>query len=108
MLVVNAEAERFTILFPIKIALSILAELSVIFSVIFARLFPSSAKERIRILLIVVSEVSAEEKNADNPNRKIKITICMTALESNDKFTPFKIHILRLIYLIFMDFASAR
>ena len=57
---------------------------------------------------MVVREVSAEEKNADNPKRIIKIIICMTALESNDKFTPFKNYILELIYRILLHFASAR
>ncbi|EEA79928.1 hypothetical protein CLONEX_04202 [[Clostridium] nexile DSM 1787] len=56
----------------------------------------------------MVREVSAEEKNADNPKRIIKIIICMTALKSNDKFTPFKNYILELIYRILLHFASAR
>ena len=95
-------------LLPIKIALNIFPELSVTFNAIFARLLPSSARERRRILFTVVNEVSAEEKKADNPKRIIKIIICMTALESNDKFTPSKIYILELIYRILTDFASAR
>ena len=57
---------------------------------------------------MVVTEVYDEEKNADNTKRIIKIIICMTALKSNDKFTPFKNYILELIYRILLHFASAR
>ena len=59
------EADRFTTLLPINMALSILPESSVTFRTLAARLFPSSANVRIRIRLKVVSEVSAEEKNAE-------------------------------------------
>ena len=67
------DAERLTILFPIKIALNILPESSVTLSTHAAREFPSSARERIRFT--VVSAVSAEEKNAESKSRMIKIII---------------------------------
>ena len=69
------DAERLTILFPIKIALNILPESSVTLSTRAAREFPSSARERIRIRFTVVSAVSAEEKNAESKSRMIKIII---------------------------------
>ena len=69
------DAERLTILFPIKIALNILPESSVTLSTHAAREFPSSARERIRIRFTVVSAVSAEEKNAESKSRMIKIII---------------------------------
>ncbi len=37
---------------------------------------------------------------------RLKIINCMTTLESNDKFTPFLLYILLLIYRISGDFAS--
>ena len=78
-------------LLPIKIALNILPELSVIFNTILARLLPSSAKERIRILFTVVKAVSADEKNADNPSSINNTTICMAALGSTDTSLLLKI-----------------
>ena len=82
-LVVREAADRLTMLLPIRIALSILPESSVILSTVFARLFPSSAKLRMRILFTVVSAVSADEKNADSPSRISRIMSCVTSLESN-------------------------
>ena len=67
------DADRLTILFPIKMALSILPESSVTFNALAAFLFPSSASVIIRIRLNVVSAVSAEEKNADKNNRTTSI-----------------------------------
>ena len=66
------EAERLTMLFPIKMALSILPESSVMRSTRSARLSPSSARVRIRILFTVVRAVSAEEKNAERKIKTIK------------------------------------
>ena len=88
MEVVNAEAERFTMLFPIKIALNILEGSSVILSTFCAFLLPSSAKLRILILFTVVKLVSADEKNADNINKIINTIICMAALVSTFIITP--------------------
>ena len=82
IVVVNEDAERFTMLFPIRMALSIFDELSVTLITIFARLFPSSAKERILILFTVVKLVSADEKKADKNNKIINTIICMAALVS--------------------------
>ena len=76
IVVVNAEAERFTMLFPIRIALSNFEGFSVILITVFARLFPSSAKERILILFTVVKHVSADEKKADNNNKIISTITC--------------------------------
>ncbi len=87
--VVAREAEdRFTMLLPIRMALSILPESSVISSTFFARLLPSSAMLLRRILLEVVKAVSAEEKNADNNNKTIITINCMTSLESK-YISPF-------------------
>ena len=77
------EAERFTRLLPIRMALNILPESSVILITILARLFPSSANERIRIRLTVVSDVSADEKNAESASKIIKTILWVTTLESN-------------------------
>ena len=59
-----------------------------IFSKVFARALPSSARLRIRILLTVVIAVSADEKNAERKSNTSNIINCMTSLESNDMFTP--------------------
>ena len=67
--VARDDADRFTILLPIKIALSILPELSVMRSTHAALLSPSSASARIRIRFAVVRAVSAEEKKADKQSR---------------------------------------
>ena len=67
--VARDDADRFTILLPIKIALSILPELSVMRGTHAALLSPSSASARIRIRFAVVRAVSAEEKKADKQSR---------------------------------------
>ena len=77
-------------LLPIKIALSILWESSVIRSTRSARLFPSSASVRIRILFTVVRAVSADEKKAEKINKIIRKIICDMALAST-KFHLIKI-----------------
>lgn len=89
ILVVMEDADRLTMLLPIKMALNILPESSVISITFFARLLPSSAKERMRILLTVVSDVSAEEKNPEKNSKMIKIIICVATLESTCLVTPF-------------------
>ena len=71
--VAREDAERFTMLFPIKMALNNLPESSVIARTCFARLSPASARERRRILFTVVSAVSAEEKNADKISKMARI-----------------------------------
>ncbi len=70
-------------LLPISMALNILPESSVIARTVLARLLPSSAKVRIRILLTVVSAVSADEKNADNNNKINRIMSRVASVESN-------------------------
>ena len=81
-MVAREEAEIFTILFPIRMAESIFTESSCIFVSILARLCPSSDKERIRILLTVVRDVSADEKKADNNSSKSKAIACIIVVES--------------------------
>ena len=71
------EAVKFTTLFPTRIALSILPWSSRTFVSVTALLSPASARFLIRILFTVVSAVSAEEKNADNPINRIKISNCI-------------------------------
>ena len=66
------EAEILTRLFPISMAESILPESSVTRRTLAAFLFPDSASVRIRILFTVVSDVSADEKNADSAINAIK------------------------------------
>ena len=48
-----------------------------------ARRLPSSARERSRILLTVISAVSADEKNADSNNKITRIKNWKVSLESN-------------------------
>ncbi len=76
-------------LLPIRIALSILPESSVIFNTVFARLLPSSARLRIRILFTVVKAVSADEKNAESISNINRIISCVASPESNYKSSPF-------------------
>ena len=76
--VVSAEADMFTILFPTRIALSSLLGLPVILNTFLALRFPSSASERSLMRLTVVNAVSEEEKKADNIS-KITITIICNA-----------------------------
>ena len=51
--------------------------------------FHNTARLPIRILLTVVSAVSADEKKAESINRIIKIISCVTSPESNDKSPLF-------------------
>ena len=76
------DADRFTILFPMRIALSILLCCSITFDKTTAFSIPDSARVLTLILFTVVSAVSDDEKNADNANKIIKISNCMTSLES--------------------------
>ena len=77
-----------TILLPIRIALSIFPYLSKTSSAVFALLFPSSARVLSLTLFTVVSDVSAEEKNADNKTKIISAISCMTPSVSKIKITP--------------------
>ena len=78
------DAEILTILLPIRMALSILEVcFSVVSSTKAARRLPSSARERSRILLTVISAVSADEKNADSNNKITRIINWKVSLESN-------------------------
>lgn len=74
--VARDDADRFTMLFPISIAESIFAESSVTQRTLSALLSPASDRVRMRILLTVVSAVSADEKNAENSKSTISIIIC--------------------------------
>ena len=89
--VASEEAERLTILFPIRIAESIFPESSVTRRTLSARLSPDSARVRIRILLTVVKAVSAEEKKAESIKSTTKNINCGISLGPN------KIH---LIYFL--------
>jgi hypothetical protein len=82
--VARADAEILTILFPMRIADSILLLFSRILSTSAAFLFPSSARDLILILFTVVRAVSADEKNADN---RIKIinTINLSIVSMSNK-----------------------
>ena len=84
--VASEDAERLTILLPIKIAESIFAESSVTRSTLSAFLLPASDRVRIRILLTVVRAVSDDEKNADNSNKTISTISCGISPASK-KFT---------------------
>ena len=81
--VAREEADRFTILLPINIADNIFAELSVTRRTLSAFLFPDSDRVRMRILLTVVSAVSAEEKNDESNNKIIKHISCVISPASN-------------------------
>ena len=87
---VRDAADRFTMLLPIKMALNILPESSVIFNTVFALFLPSSARARIRIRFTVVRAVSADEKNAERANKATKIIICVASPESSGKSLLFK------------------
>ena len=87
----NEEALRLTILLPIRIALSILDGLSVSSLTRQARLLPSSARLRIRILLTQVNAVSADEKKADKANKTIRTISCIASLESKKNHLLCKI-----------------
>lgn len=90
-MVVSDDTAIFTMLLPIRIALSIFEELSRIFKIITALLFSSSARERMRILLTVVRAVSADEKNAESNSKIIIAKIIKLVPGSNWKITPFYI-----------------
>ncbi len=87
--VAREDAERLTMLFPIKMALSILCISSVMESTRAARLSPPSANVRIRMRLVVVKAVSAEEKNADNSSRRTKTTSCAMVVGLNKITSAF-------------------
>ena len=102
-----------TILLPIRMALSILEVcFSVVSSTKAARRLPSSARERSRILLTVISAVSADEKNADSNNKITRIIngsitrvqLCCSLLLL--KMFPLLIYRYLLLYIILPDFAS--
>lgn len=65
------DAERFTILFPIRMADNIFPGFPVTCNTRAARLSPLSARVRIRIWFTVVRAVSDDEKNADRHSRII-------------------------------------
>ena len=74
--VAREEADRLTILLPIRMAESILPESSVTRRTLSARLLPDSDRVRMRILLTVVRAVSDDEKNAESSSKSIKIISC--------------------------------
>lgn len=65
------DAERFTMLFPIRMADNIFPGFPVTCNTRAARLSPLSARVRIRIWFTVVRAVSDDEKNADRHSRII-------------------------------------
>ena len=87
--VTKEEHDRFTILLPIKIALSIFEGSSVSSQTFFARLLPWSARDFILILLTVVKAVSADEKKELNINNITTIISPNVALNLN--YPPKKI-----------------
>ena len=82
--VAREDADRLTILLPIRIVLRSFPGFSIIFNKVFAFLFPSSAKDMIRILLTVVMAVSAEEKNAESKINSSNTISCMASPESKN------------------------
>jgi hypothetical protein len=91
--VAREEAEIFTRLLPIRIALSIFCGCSMIFSIVWALLFPSSARDRMRILLAVVIAVSAEEKKAERRSRSSSTDISvMSAVDKTS--SPLMIRVM--------------
>ena len=91
--VVSYDAERFTILFPISIALNILVGFSQSFKTNAAFLLPSSAIDLRRIWFAVVRQVSAEEKNAERTSKISNIISFEASPESK------KINSNRLIFV---------
>ena len=86
--VVREEADRFTMLLPIRMALSIFSESEIRASTLFALRFPPSDRALIRCRFTVVRAVSAEEKKADKASNSISIIICR--MESGSKTSsPF-------------------
>ena len=82
IVVISEDADRLTMLLPIRMALSIFCGSSIIFRIRAAFGRPSSSKVRIRILFTVVKAVSAEEKNADRSTRIISVISCATLVGS--------------------------
>ena len=76
-MVVIDEAAMFTMLLPIRIALSILSGFSFNVSTSFAFLLPLSANDLSRIVLTVVNAVSEDEKNADIASKIIIVINCI-------------------------------
>ena len=74
--VVSDDAERLTMLLPIRMAESIFGEFSVTLSTFLAFVLPASARVLIRILFTVVRAVSEDEKNAESANSINKNIIC--------------------------------
>ena len=70
------DADRFTMLFPIRIAESIFPESFVMRRTRSAFLSPFSESVRIRILFTVVNAVSEEEKNEESASSTSKLIIC--------------------------------
>ena len=87
-IVIRDDAVRFTMLLPIRIALSILPYLSSMSIAVCACLFPSSARALSLTLFTVVRAVSAEEKKADKNTRISNENNCMTPSVSKTKITP--------------------
>ena len=81
-MVVMEEAVRLTMLLPIRTALNSFSGLEMSRLTVLARLFPSSSRFLMRILLTVVRAVSAEEKKADKINRIHSTINCVTASAS--------------------------
>ena len=75
-IVARDDAKIFTILFPIRIAESILPLSLVTFNTFAARLSPFSAMFFMRILFTVVSAVSDDEKNAEKNTIKRIVNNC--------------------------------
>jgi hypothetical protein len=96
--VTREAAERFTMLFPIRIALSIFPESSVAFRTVFDRLSPSSASALSFILFAVVREVSAEEKKAERSTRIISIKNCIADVASKNHHLLFDSNIPYFMY----------
>ena len=90
--VARDDADRLTMLLPIRMAESILPESSVTLSTLSARLLPASDKVRRRILFTVVSAVSADEKNAESRSNTTKIISFAISPASN------KIHLKKLMH----------
>ena len=80
--VVKEEAYIFTMLFPIRIAPSILPGSPVTFRTMAARESPASANVLMRILFTVVRAVSDDEKNAERATKIRIINNCMASLDS--------------------------
>ena len=104
-IVARDEAEIFTILLPIRIALNIFGWLSSTFIKVWALLKPASARFLTRILLTAIIAVSDDEKNADNANSPITMSICRACPESkkiNSYFYMFLVWPAKKLRLVFM------